>query len=113
MTDCRWFVRSASSLILLFCAAAARSEDWPRWRGPRGDGTWQAPKLPETWPAAGLSDAWRRPVGGGYSGIAVSEGLVYTMDRQTEPEEVERVLCFDAASGNEVWTHAWTVQYGK
>ncbi|MDA0834297.1 MAG: formylglycine-generating enzyme family protein [Planctomycetota bacterium] len=32
----------------------ADGEDWPRWRGIRGNGTWRAPRLPETWPEAGL-----------------------------------------------------------
>ena len=27
-------------------------EDWPTWRGPRGDGSWRAPKLADQWPEA-------------------------------------------------------------
>ena len=34
-------------------------EEWPRWRGPRGNGTWNGPKLPEKWPEAGLRRVWR------------------------------------------------------
>lgn len=37
-------------------------EDWPRWRGPRGDGSWNGPKLSEHWPAE-LKLRWRKPVG--------------------------------------------------
>ena len=89
----------------------AFAEDWPRWRGPRGDGTWNAPKLPEKWPAEGLRQLWRQPVGGGDAGVIVADGRVYTMDLQKEPEEVERVLCFDAASGKPLWTHTCAVAY--
>ncbi len=86
--------------------------EWPQFRGPRGDGTWRGPKLPETWPASGLKQLWRQPVGGGYAGVSVAEGRVITMDRQTNPE-VERVLCFDASSGQSLWQHTYPVSYGK
>jgi formylglycine-generating enzyme required for sulfatase activity len=86
-------------------------EDWPRWRGPRGDGTWHAPKLPEKWPEDGLPRVWRREVGGGYGGVSVSDGRVYVMDRQREPDDVERVLCFDALTGEPLWSHFRHVDY--
>jgi outer membrane protein assembly factor BamB len=93
-------------------AGAASAEDWPQFRGPRGDGTWRGPKLARSWPAEGLKVAWRRPVGGGYAGIVVAGGIAYTMDRQKEPREVERVLAFDAQSGKPLWTHEYPVAYG-
>ncbi|MCX7411735.1 MAG: PQQ-like beta-propeller repeat protein [Planctomycetales bacterium] len=86
--------------------------EWPQFRGPRGDGTWRGPMLPETWPASGLKQLWRQPVGGGYAGVSVAEGRVFTMDRQKEPE-VERVLCFDASSGKPLWQHTYPVKYDK
>lgn len=86
-------------------------EDWPRWRGPRGDGTWNAPQLAATWPANGLTPSWTRELGGGYGGVAVSAGRVYVMDRQREPVDAERVLCFDAVSGDQLWSHAYQVNY--
>ncbi len=107
-------------LLPLLCASVSlwfvpelAAEDWPRWRGPRGDGTWQAPPLPEKWPADGLKQAWRQPLGGGYAGVSVAEGRVVTMDRQKEPREVERVVCFDAESGRSLWTHSYDVAYGN
>ena len=101
-------------MALAACRALeATAEDWPRWRGPNGDGAWQGPRLPEQWPADGLKAAWRQPVGGGYSGIAVADGRVYTMDRQTQPAETERVLCFEAATGKVLWQHSYPVAYGK
>ncbi|MBX7074822.1 MAG: PQQ-like beta-propeller repeat protein [Pirellulales bacterium] len=97
---------------------AANGEDWPRWRGPRGDGTWQAPKLPNQWPAAGLPQVWKQPIGGGYAGIVVADGRTLTMDRQTAEisttgAEVERVLCYEAATGKLLWQHAYPVKYGN
>ena len=86
-------------------------EDWPRWRGPRGDGAWQGPTLPARWPAGGLRRVWRQPVGGGYAGVAVAQGHVYLMDRQVEPQEAERLLCFNVATGELIWKHWYPVDY--
>lgn len=88
-------------------------EDWPRWRGPRGNGTWRAGELPEKWPSQGLRRLWRQPIGGGYSGIAVTDGRAVTLDRQTDPEEVERVLCFAAATGELLWKVTYPVAYNN
>ena len=86
-------------------------EDWPRWRGPRGDGTWHAPPLPATWPPNGLRKAWQAPIGGGYGGVSVSQGRVFVMDRQSDSQNVERVLCWDAVNGALLWSHAYPVEY--
>jgi len=86
-------------------------EDWPRWRGPRGDGTWQGAKLPERWPDGGLRRVWRQPVGGGYAGVAVARGQVYLMDRQVGSQESERLLCFNATTGELIWKHRYPVDY--
>ncbi|MBS0208295.1 MAG: PQQ-like beta-propeller repeat protein [Planctomycetes bacterium] len=101
-----------TAIVVLLLTNQTRAEDWPRWRGVRGDGTWQAPPLPERWPKGGLKQTWRQPIGGGYAGVSVVGGRVYTMDRQKEPAEVERVVCFDAATGKSLWTHSYPVAYG-
>jgi formylglycine-generating enzyme required for sulfatase activity/outer membrane protein assembly factor BamB len=87
-------------------------EDWPRWRGPRGDGTWQGPRLPTRWPDAGLRRLWRQPVGGGHSGVVVGSNRAYTLDYHKEPREIERVLCFDAGTGRSLWSFPYPVRYG-
>ena len=89
----------------------AIGEDWPRWRGVRGNGTWNAPKLPAAWPIEGLQRVWRRDLGGGYGGVAVSGGRVCVMDRQRKPNDVERVVCLDAVSGEQLWSHSWPADY--
>lgn len=102
-------------------------EDWPKWRGPRGDGTWNAPRLPDRWPDSGLKQIWSIEIGGGYSGVIVSGNRVLTMDRRVERgptnsaddkspgpilSERERVLCFDRRSGNEIWAFGYPEKYG-
>src|SRR5688500_15829230 len=96
---------------LLVTIATARAEDWPRWRGPRADGTWQAPAVPDKWPAGGPPVVWKTPLGAGYSGISVSGGRVYTMDRpkdsSDEKSSEERVVCLDEQTGKLVWEHRY------
>ena len=108
---------SKSCLLLLSLATcltlgSLHGEDWPRWRGPRGDGTWRGPKLAHSWPQGGLGRQWVQSVGSGYSGVSVAAGQVITMDRLTKPEELERVLCFDAKTGDLLWIHQYPVEYG-
>lgn len=99
----------------MLCAPAAGvgGEDWPTLRGPRGDGTWQGPKLLDHWPAGGLTRRWTQPIGGGYAGIAVADGRVYTMDRQAAPAEVERIVCLDADTGQPLWAYEYAAAYGE
>jgi len=89
------------------------AEDWSRWGGLCGDGTWRGPKLPDAWPKGNLPIAWTQNIGGGYGGVAVAATRLYVMDRRTAPNEVERVVCFDARSGELVWSHEYAVAYGK
>lgn len=107
------------AIVAVFIGGPSHAEDWPRWRGPRGDGSWNAPRLPEQWPPGGPRRVWRQRLGGGYAGIAVADGRVVTMDRQKaapgtpQADGTERVVCFDAASGKPLWTHAYPTRYGK
>lgn len=103
---------TACFAMIVALASIGVAEDWPRWRGPRGDGTWNGPTLVERWPKEGLKQLWRQPIGGGYAGISVADNDVVTLDRQKEPREVERVLCFDADTGNPRWSYDYPVAYG-
>lgn len=98
-------------LLSVAPSAMAEDEDWPRWRGVRGDGTWHAPPLAERFPERGPPVRWRQEIGSGFAGVTVSEGRVYLMDRQIDPD-VERIRCFDAATGDELWTHTYAADYG-
>jgi len=109
---------------------STKYEEWPQWRGPRGDGTWNGPPIKTTWPKAGLKKLWEHEIGGGYGGISVAHGRLYLMDRPaiSEAEQkkaegihshrikrknVERVLCFDALSGKQLWSHEYPSNYNK
>ncbi|MFP6855286.1 MAG: PQQ-binding-like beta-propeller repeat protein [Opitutales bacterium] len=101
-------------IAFAWCQSLVFSEDWPTWRGPRGDGTWRAPKLAETWPEDGLRRIWKTPVSPGYSGVSVANGKVYLMDRPDKQAhgEKERVLCLHADTGKELWNFSYSAPYG-
>ena len=108
--------RFARMILLLVAAQAAIlqnqacAEDWPRWRGPRGDGTWQAPNIPDTFPSGGPPIVWKQPIGPGYSGISVADGRVCTLDRPKDSGQ-ERIVALDASSGELLWQHAYDAIY--
>ena len=89
------------------------ADDWPQWRGPRRDGVWRETGTVTSLPAGPLKPLWRVGIAGGYSGPTVAAGRVYVTDRLTRPEQVERVHCFDAATGAKVWSHSYPCEYKR
>jgi outer membrane protein assembly factor BamB len=92
-------------------ATSARGDDWPQWRGPTRDGRWREDGIVERFPAPRLAPKWRAEIASGYSGPTVAEGRVFVTDRLVEPEQVERVHCFDAETGKPLWTHKYACPY--
>ncbi len=101
-------------LAVLVVQGIVWAEDWPTWRGIRGDGSWQSPKLAKQWPENGLRRVWKKPVEPGYSGVSVNKGRVFLMDRPDKEKngEVERVLCLEAETGKVLWTFSYEAVYG-
>jgi len=96
----------------LLLPLAGQSGDWPQWRGPNRDGVWSETGIRETFPSGGLEIRWRAPVGYGFSSPVVGEGRVCVTDSQLDkPKALERILCFDAATGHPLWTFSHAVTY--
>ncbi len=78
--------------------------DWPQWRGPNRDGNWTETGIVSSFPSTGPILKWKIPLGFGYSTPIVSNGRLYLSDLIAEKPNVhERVLCFNARSGKQVW----------
>lgn len=87
--------------------------DWPRWRGPAGDGAWNPAGIPSDFAAREPVRLWKVEIGGGFAGVTMSVGRVYVMDRPKSPADTERLLCFQADSGERLWSLEWAADYGS
>jgi outer membrane protein assembly factor BamB len=99
---------------LTTCSFAC-ADDWPQWGGPQRDLVWRedgiVEKLPPVDPKTGmLPRMWTAKIGAGYTGPAVADGRVFVADRIAD-ENLERVLCFDAHTGREIWKHEYNAPY--
>lgn len=109
---------------IVMSTTISRADDWPQWNGPARKGEYSESGVIQSIPLGGLERRWSVPVQGGYSGPAVASGKVIVTDYVKESGEVknnpggrdeltgrERVLCFDAATGEEIWEHEYARNY--
>lgn len=112
--------RTSRSLFVLLsfvfsesvCISTVPADDWPRFRGPHGNGV-SSSKLPISWtPTANLG--WKSELPGpGVSSPIVVQGKVfvtcysgYGLDRNNPgdiKDLVRHLICFDAESGQKLW----------
>lgn len=100
------------SLALPFALLAEK--DWPQWRGPERDGVWResglSAKLKKN--EQGWIDLkWSVNIAAGYSQPTVADNRVYVSDRLDDPDEIERVHCFDFETGEKLWSHQYPAIY--
>jgi outer membrane protein assembly factor BamB len=88
-------------------ADPASDEDWPRWRGPRGDGIVRLASPPQKLPAQ-ATELWKATVGKGYSSPVASQGRVYLF-HLVESRDV--LTCYDAAKGTVLWEQSYEGGY--
>ncbi|NLS97229.1 MAG: PQQ-binding-like beta-propeller repeat protein [Planctomycetaceae bacterium] len=80
------------------------AENWPGWRGPRGDGSSLDTSIPLEWDgSSGKNVAWKTAV----PGVGHASPIVYG-DRLflvacLEEEEERILLCYDSRTGKQVW----------
>ena len=101
----------AAGTIVAMLAVSTRGEDWPNWRGPRGDGISKETKIANTWPAGGPKQLWTAKVGIGFSTPLAVDGKIY-MFALTGPADAtewktDTLYCLDAASGKELWKQSY------
>jgi len=93
-----------TAAFVLTLYLAARSADWPQFRGPNRDSVWTETGILQTFPTNGLKIRWRVLIGAGNSSPVVAGGRVFVTDTVTEkPRAWERVLCFDEKTGKRLW----------
>jgi outer membrane protein assembly factor BamB len=102
----RFFALAAALGLCL--GSAARSEDWPEFRGPTGQGLVRQGGLPLAW-GPDRNVVWKQAIPGkGWSSPVVAGGRVYLTTSVAVPDSPSRdqslrALCLDASSGRIVW----------
>jgi len=97
-------LRYFAAFFGLAAACSAASLDWPQFGGPHGDFKSDVKGLASSWPADGPKKLWSRPLGDGYSEIAVDGNVLYTMYRVANDEIV---LAADANTGKTIWEYRY------
>lgn len=87
--------------ISTLASTIVSAADWPQWRGINRDA-----KSPETgllteWPEDGPPLAWKTTgMGGGFSSVAVSDGIIYTLG---DLEDGCHVIARNESDGSPLW----------
>lgn len=89
-------------------SAPATAADFPQFLGPQRDGVVRGVRLARDWAARPPRQLWRLPVGAGWSGFAVADGIAVTQEQRGE---VEQVVAYDLATGGTIWSQADATRY--
>jgi len=93
------------ALLLIVCLVTpAPAEDWPCWRGPRGDGTSLQKNAPIDWNGPQAKNiAWKVPIPGvGHASPIVSGNRIFLVTCNEETKD-RILLCLDRATGRSLW----------
>lgn len=98
-------IRSPALLAALLCAlalsASAAAEDWPRFRGPNGEGVSPCDTIPVRW--ASEDYRWRIELPGiGYSSPVVIGDRLF-VSSALEEDATQILRCLKAADGSTLW----------
>ena len=100
-------------ITVLLLGVRTSAIDWPQWRGSGRDGVWQETGIVQKFNTPQLPMRWRAKIAGGYSGPTVANGRVYVTDCIASPTQLERVHCFDAMTGERIWSHTYECEYER
>jgi len=92
-------------ILIAMISTLSCAEDWPGWRGPRGDGTSAETNVPTVWDgSSGRNIQWKTPIpGSGHSSPIVSGDAVF-LTACDETNQQRLLHCLDRHSGSIRWT---------
>lgn len=98
------FAIIVASTVLLATAQMAFAENWPCWRGPRGDGTSSSVNLPLRWDgSSGENIVWKTAIPyGGHSSPIIWDDRVY-LTGADEAKSRRMLMAFDRRDGKRLW----------
>jgi outer membrane protein assembly factor BamB len=95
-------LRSLGCCWLALATGSAGAEEWPGWRGPRGDGTSLEKQVPIVWSSTN-NIAWKRQMPGeGHSSPITWKDQLFLTTAVKETEE-RIVLALDRRTGGTLW----------
>jgi outer membrane protein assembly factor BamB len=90
------------SLLLVIGSFNLKAENWPNFRGPKGDGTSSEKEIPVKWDER-TNVLWKTAVPGvGYASPIVWDDKLFTVSAKTETQE-KILLCYDTHNGKLLW----------
>ena len=98
-----------AAALLAPAAALLTASDWPEWRGPARTGASTETGLPSSWDPAGENLAWKVPHGGRSAPVVFGDRLYLQNTSGSGAEMQERVMAFNADTGQLLWEHKYNV----
>ena len=95
---------SGANMLSIETNLALTNPEWPGFRGGDRSGTWHGPMIATNWSDHPPRQLWKVPVGPGWSSFAVAGNLLFTQEQRGP---METVVCYDAATGREIWNHQY------
>ncbi len=98
-----WIVVVLPLICFLANVGGAKAENWPAWRGPRGDGTSLEQGIPVRW--SNIENiAWKAPVPYiGHASPVVWEDRVFLVGTDLEKQD-RQLTAFDRKTGRQLWS---------
>ncbi|MCI0413859.1 PQQ-like beta-propeller repeat protein [bacterium] len=90
-----------SLALAFFFALSVCATDWPQFLGPNRDGTISDETFVRAWLKNGIKEQWRIPIGAGYSGLAVQNNRIFTMERK---DKDEWIVALQTSDGKRLWS---------
>ncbi len=91
-------------------SAEAKTEDWPRFLGPRHDLHSNETKLLKSWPASGPKMVWEVKRGSGHAPAVVSGDYLVMIHAMDDREVIE---CLQPETGKRHWKFDYAVRLGS
>jgi len=88
--------------------AVVEAAAWPGFRGPARDNVLSGVTIDPDWSRNPPQEIWRRDVGPGWGSFALVGNRLCTQEQRDEDEVV---VCYDAATGEPIWLHAYTARF--
>lgn len=90
-------------ILLSLHLSIATAADWPQFRGSKTDGVstetdWNT-RLPKT-----AKIAWSKQIGRGFGAVSIYKGKACAVGWKSN---TDTTFCFDAVTGEELWTHSY------